>query len=97
MLDFVARHYAHTLLDEHIRFIDDFRNLSQKAQCLYVRLINRKGHVFGRSRLRYPELGDIAPLLDELHRANWIAGPSGDGPFPGFLVFLDSLLGPRGA
>jgi len=87
MLDFVARHYAHTLLDEHIRFIDDFRSLSRKAQCLYVRLINRKGQVFGRNRLRYPELGDPAPLLDELRRAGWVAGPSADD-FEVVLTFL---------
>ena len=34
MLDFVASHYAHTLLDEHIRFIDEFGQLSREAQCL---------------------------------------------------------------
>ena len=87
MLDFVANHYAHTLLDEHIRFVDDFRALSRKAQCLYVRLINRKGRVFGRNRLRYPELGDPAPLLDELKRAEWVAGPAADD-FDVVLTFL---------
>ena len=87
MLEFVARHYAHTLLDEHIRLIDDFRDLSHKAQCLYVRLINRKGRVFGRNRLRYPELGDPVPLLDELRHAGWVAGPSSDD-FDVVLTFL---------
>ncbi len=87
MLDFVARHYAHTLLDEHIQFIEDFRELSREAQCLYVRLINRKGRVFGRNRLRYPELGDPAPLLDELRRAAWVAGPARDD-FEVVLTFL---------
>ncbi len=87
MLDFVASHYAHTLLDEHIRFIDDFRALSRKAQCLYVRLINRKGRVFGRNRLRYPELGDPRPLLDELRRAGWVADPESDD-FDVVLTFL---------
>ncbi len=87
MLDFVASHYAHTLLEEHIRFIDDFRKLSREAQCLYVRLINRKGRVFGRNRLRYPELGDPSPLLDELRQAEWVAGPAGDD-FDVVLTFL---------
>ena len=87
MLDFVANHYAHTLLDEHIRFIDEFRQLSREAQCLYVRLINRKGRVFGRNRLRYPELGDPAPLLDELRQADWVAGPDSDD-FDVVLTFL---------
>ena len=87
MLDFVARHYAHALLDEHIRLVDDFRALSRKAQCLYVRLVNRKGRVFGRNRLRYPELGDPAPLLDELGRAEWVAAPAADD-FDVVLTFL---------
>ncbi len=87
MLDFVASRYAHTLLDEHIRFIDDFRALSREAQCLYVRLINRKGRVFGRDRLRYPELGDLAPWLDELRRARWVAPPEA-GDFDVVLKFL---------
>lgn len=87
MLDFIARHYAHALLDEHIRFVDDFRALSRKAQCLYVRLINRKGRVFDRNRLRYPELGDPAPLLDELARAEWVAAPAVDD-FDVVLTFL---------
>ncbi len=87
MLDFVAGHYAHTLLDEHIRFIDDFGELSHRAQCLYVRLINRKGRVFSRNRLRYPELGDPVPLLDELRNTAWVAGPASDD-FDVVLTFL---------
>ncbi|MDJ0749055.1 MAG: exonuclease domain-containing protein [Woeseiaceae bacterium] len=87
MLDFVASHYAHTLLDEHIRFIDEFRTLSRNAQCLYVRLINRKGRVFGCNRLRYPELGNPAPLLDELRHAEWVAGPGTDD-FDVVLTYL---------
>ncbi len=87
MLDFVAKHYAHTLLEEHIRFIDEFRALSRKAQCLYVRLINRKGRVFGRNRLRYPELGDPGPLLEELNEGNWVAAPLTED-FDVVLTFL---------
>ncbi len=87
MLEFVAKHYAHTLLDEHIRFIDEFRSLSRKAQCLYVRLINRKGQVFSRNRLRYPELGDPQPLLMELRQACWVAGP-GTNDYELVLTFL---------
>ncbi|MDX1515279.1 MAG: exonuclease domain-containing protein [Woeseiaceae bacterium] len=75
MLEFVGSHYAHVLLSEHRRFLDDFAGLSHRAQCLYVRLFNRKGRVFSTRRLRYPELGDVAPLLAELRAAGWIAAP----------------------
>ena len=75
LLDFVAEHYAHALLDEHVAFISEFRALSREAQCLYVRLVNRKGRLFARSRLRYPELGDLRPLLQALRDNGWIGTP----------------------
>ncbi len=78
MIDFVAAHYAHTLLEEHDRFINDFHRLSREAQCLYVRLVNRKGRVFAANKLRYPELGDVRNLVDELRQAGWACGPSAD-------------------
>ena len=43
--------------------------------------------MFGRNRLRYPELGDPAPLLDELRQTDWVAGPNGDD-FDVVLTFL---------
>ncbi len=66
MLDFVERHYAHVLDTEHRDFLEQFRGLSRDAQCLYVRLYNRKGRVFSSSRLNYPELDDLASLRHEL-------------------------------
>ena len=66
MLDFVSEQYAHVLLEEHVAFISDFRTLSREAQCLYVRLANRKGRLFARNKLRYPELGNLEPLLQAL-------------------------------
>jgi len=75
MLDFVATHYAHVLLDEHAAFIREFRELSREEQCLYVRLVNRKGIVFATRKLRYPELGELEPLLRALRENGWIATP----------------------
>jgi DNA polymerase-3 subunit epsilon len=75
MLDFVAEHYAHVLLDEHVAFIEEFGALPRKAQCLYVRLVNRKGRIFARSRLRYPELGGLDALLDVLLEQRWVDMP----------------------
>lgn len=87
MLDFVTRHYAHALLEEHVRFADEFRALSREAQCLYVRLVNRKGRVFARNRIRYPELGDTRPLVAELRGAGWVAAPEAQH-FDDVLGFL---------
>ena len=75
MLDFVMRHYAHALREEHVRFAEDFRALSRDAQRLYVRLVNRKGRVFARNRIRYPELGRSEPLVAELQRGSWVGAP----------------------
>jgi DNA polymerase-3 subunit epsilon len=75
MLDFVSEHYAHVLLEDHVAFIDNFRALSREAQCLYVRLANRKGRLFARDKLRYPELGNLEPLLQSLQAAAWIGAP----------------------
>jgi DNA polymerase-3 subunit epsilon len=87
MLDFVEEHYAHVLLDRHIGFLDGFRALPRNAQCLYVRLVNRKGRVFSRHRLRYPELGDQAPLFDALRRGGWTASPT-ERHYEELLAFL---------
>ncbi len=75
MLEFVERHYDHALQPEHRTLLASFRALTKEAQCLYVRLFNRKGRVFAARRLAYPELGDCAPLLEELAADGWIAAP----------------------
>jgi DNA polymerase-3 subunit epsilon len=87
MLSFVARHYAHVLLESHAAFIDQFHKLPHPAQCLYVRLVNRKGRVFAVNRIRYPELGDHGPLLGTLRDHAWIRSP-GVGDFDDVLGFL---------
>ncbi len=87
MLDFVAVHYSHVLLPEHVAFLDEFRALPRDAQCLYVRLVNRKGRVFATKRIRYPELGDREPLLATLRERRWIGSPTVED-FADVLGFL---------
>ncbi|MBT8092839.1 MAG: VRR-NUC domain-containing protein [Gammaproteobacteria bacterium] len=87
MLDFIDEHYSHVLLPEHVSYISGFRTLSSDAQCMYVRLVNRKGRVFAADRLRYPELGDQVPLLRELRDFEWIGKPR-PAQFYDMLTFL---------
>lgn len=87
MLEFVAAHYAHVLLEEHAALIRDFQLLSREAQCLYVRLVNRKGRIFARNKLRYPELGDTNPLIRQLEDEAWVTLP-GCEHFADILAFL---------
>jgi DNA polymerase-3 subunit epsilon len=87
MLDFVEQHYSHVLLRDQITYIQSFRLLTRDAQCLYVRLVNRKGRIFAADRLRYPELGNQQPLLEQLREQGWIGSPGPDA-FQDMLRFL---------
>ncbi len=87
MLDFVAEHYAHVLLPGHADYVEAFRRLRRESQCLYVRLVNRKGRVFAADRLRYPELGELRPVLGELRDNGWIMAP-GAAHYEDMLAFL---------
>ena len=41
-------------------------DLSEEAQCLYLRLVSRVGPWFRQSRLSYPELGSLDLVVEEL-------------------------------
>ena len=87
MLRFVRANYSHVLESEHVAFLDGFESLSKDAQCLYVRLVNRKGVVFAANKLKYPELGDIEPLVEELRSRGWVDRPSAQ-EFDALLTFM---------
>lgn len=87
MLSFVEQHYAHALRAEDRAFLEVFRALPHAAQCLYVRLVNRKGSVLGVGKLDYPELGAAEPLIETLIRARLAARPDVDD-FEGVLPAL---------
>lgn len=78
MLDFVEQHYAHVLCADQRQLVADFRRLPLDARRLYVRLVNRKGRVFSRAHLRYPELGNPEPLLEVLREEGWVRSPGPD-------------------
>ncbi len=75
MLTFVGEHYGHVFDETQQRFCRDFTTLSFTAQCLYVRLVNRKGALFARRSLRYPEIPDLATALQELEGAGFLGVP----------------------
>ncbi len=87
MMQFVEAGYGHVLLDDHAAFIRDFERLPRYAQCLYVRLVNRKGKVFAANRLKYPELGDTRPIVATLREQGWLE-PPGEAHFDELLGFL---------
>lgn len=87
MLDFVLRHYVHVMDEEARLFVDSFLELPHAQQCLYIRLANRKGRLFEIARLRYPELGELRPLVDALHSSGWVGSPE-DEHYPEILACL---------
>jgi len=87
MLEFVSTHYRHVMLGQHQQFMDDYRALPVAAQRLYVRLVNRKGRVFARKRLRYPEIGALDQALAALEAGGWIGSPAPEH-FSELLAFL---------
>lgn len=87
MLDFVGRHYRHVLDAGEAQFRAEFDRLGFDAQCLYARLVNRKGRVFAASKLRYPELGDTGPLLETLEREGFVELPD-DAALEDLLAFM---------
>jgi hypothetical protein len=66
LCDTVEAQYGDILGDDERALLQVFRDLTFKAQCLYVRLISRTGPWFRESKLAYAELGPTAPILDEL-------------------------------
>ena len=66
MLSFVRTTYGSTLTDEHEVFVLRFQSLSKDAQCLLVRMINRRGAIFNRSLFRYSEISDLQRAADDL-------------------------------
>lgn len=66
MIGFVTSVYGGMLSDDELGFIDDFHALSLTAQCLYVRMNNRKKAVFGVADLSYSEIEDVEDGLAEL-------------------------------
>src|ERR1700761_3702020 len=66
MLSFVQTIYGSILTDEHSDFIARFQSLSKDAQCLLIRMVNRRGVIFNRSLFRYPEILDVARAAETL-------------------------------
>ncbi|WP_257288542.1 MULTISPECIES: VRR-NUC domain-containing protein [unclassified Endozoicomonas] len=73
LLDFVTYQYEDLLVDDESTFINHFRNASEPARRLYVRLICRKGPLFRSDTLKYPEILDITPAARELEKLGLMA------------------------
>lgn len=69
----VETRYGFLLLEAERAYITQLRALSQAAQMLYVRLVNRRGPWFRVDGLRYGELPDLMAPIAELQAAGLLA------------------------
>lgn len=72
VLDFVSTSNRVLLEDCHLNFIEVFRSLDTDAQCLFVRLVNRKGKVFRVDKIGYDEISDLTGSIEQLREAGLI-------------------------
>ncbi|MDF1762332.1 MAG: VRR-NUC domain-containing protein [Oleibacter sp.] len=73
LIDQVAFLYSDILDSDELAFIQDFRALSHSSQCLYVRLLSRRGDWFRRDKLHYSEIPDLDSALEQLQRERFIS------------------------
>lgn len=66
VLQFVESKYGTLLNNRELAFIQAFRSLSEDAQCLFIRFVNRKGVFFRTDKLLYPEIPSLEKALEEL-------------------------------
>ncbi|MEL6547971.1 MAG: hypothetical protein AAFQ82_25320, partial [Myxococcota bacterium] len=86
VLAHVEAQYGDWFCQEERRFVSLFRSLSVDAQCLFVRMNNRRGEFFRRDRLRYAEIEDCA--LEELLQHGAASALGGSGPVTDLLPLL---------
>ncbi|HEX9957861.1 MAG TPA: VRR-NUC domain-containing protein, partial [Fibrella sp.] len=72
VLDFVRRLYGGLLNEAETDFLNRFDALSTDAQCVYVRVSNRKGVFFRVNKLNYREINDLPVALGELLNAGFV-------------------------
>jgi DNA polymerase III subunit epsilon len=72
MLSFVGETYGSVLTEQHYTFISNFKNLTKDAQCLLVRMINRRGRIFHAGTLRYAEISNARRGLEELRQSGLV-------------------------
>ena len=78
MLRFVLDRYEHVLDSPHRAFAEDFGALPVEERCLYVRIANRKGHVFRCDSLRYEEIPDLDRAAAHLEHSRFLRRPLDD-------------------
>ena len=80
LLETVEAQYGDILLTHESDFIQCYRQLPFVAQCLYVRLVSRRGPWFREAALDYPELGQLETPVSDLLEAGMALEPEALDP-----------------
>ncbi|MEQ9219931.1 MAG: VRR-NUC domain-containing protein [Cyclobacteriaceae bacterium] len=72
LIEFIEKHSGHLLGEGDRQFINEYRSLHSDAQCLFIRMLNRKGEFFRLDKLQYPEIEVYADSLDQLTQLEFI-------------------------
>ncbi|HXH75646.1 MAG TPA: hypothetical protein VNJ08_11805 [Bacteriovoracaceae bacterium] len=75
LLEDITKRFQSFLRPVHLDFLKEFYGLSEDAQCLYVRMVNRKGAFFFKDSLSYQEINNIPAGLIELEKFGFIRMP----------------------
>ena len=95
LLSFMEEHYGDLLSSAERNFIDRYRQLPVDAQCLTVRLANRRGEFFLLDTFRYEEITDMILARQSVAEAGFILSPDAEHEafFPQLLeVFNKAFL-----
>ncbi len=77
LIEVLEEHYQPVLQEAHKEFLLEFRELSEDAQCIFVRMINRKGEIFSlKSFKKYSEIADPIQCIAELQSKSFVAVPA---------------------
>lgn len=68
----LEKQYGQFFDDHHIEFLKEFDSLSEDGQCLYLRLMNRRGRFFFADTLQYQEITSFEDAARELREKNFI-------------------------
>jgi len=83
----LEKQYGQFFDDHHVTFLSEFDSLSEDGQCLYLRLMNRRGRFFFQDSLQYQEITSYEAASRELQDKNFIA-QLGEHDWQEFLSIL---------
>ncbi|MDK1285927.1 exonuclease domain-containing protein [Pseudoalteromonas umbrosa] len=89
LLDYLTQTSWGLLSDEQREKINEFKRLSQDAQCLLVRVINRKRNFVCDTDLVYEEITDYVQAYQTLKICGWISHATSNSELQGLISELN--------